>query len=200
MRRNANRGFTLIEVLAALIIVALGMLAVIKGVNETVRNSNYLRDKTLAHWIAMNQLTEVRLSGRVPEIAKSDGDLQFAGQKWRWKMNVTQTPVKSMRRIDINVRRDGMPDTSSLAAITGFYGSTVERPGIVSTKQPWAPAPALPGESGGNPNDPNNPNHPNNPSNPYNNPNRSPGQPSPQPSEDPPTGEEPMLNDPDDAE
>jgi general secretion pathway protein I len=189
MRRNADRGFTLIEVLAALIIVALGMLAVIKGVNETVRNSNYLRDKTLAHWIAMNQLTEVRLSGRVPEMAKSDGDLQFAGQKWRWKMNVTQTPVKSMRRIDINVRRDGMPDTSSLAAITGFYGSTVERPGIVSTKQAWAPTPALLGQSG----DPNNPN-------PANEPNGSPEPPPPQPSVDLPTGEVPMPNNPDDAE
>ena len=167
MRTNADRGFTLIEVLAALIIVAIGMLAVIKGVNETVRNAAYLRDKTLAHWIAMNRLAELRLAGRVPEVAKTDGDLEFAGQKWRWKMSVTQTQVKSMRRIDINVRRDGMPERSSLAAITGFYGTAVERPGVVSTALPWALNPALTGDPN-DPNNPNNPNHPNNPNNPNN--------------------------------
>jgi general secretion pathway protein I len=156
-----TRGFTLIEVLVALVIVALGMLAVIKGVNETVRNADYLRDKTLAHWIAMNRLAEIRLSGRTPEIKKSAGDLEFAGQKWRWRMNVTQTQVQSMRRIDISVRRDGMPENSSLATVTGFVGTAVERPGVVSTTQNWAPAPA-----GGNPNNPNDPNNPNSPGTP----------------------------------
>src|SRR5262245_56332020 len=172
MKAGASRGFTLIEVLAALIIVAIGMLAVIKGVNETVRNASYLRDKTLAHWIAMNHLAEVRLAGRVPEVAKTNGDLEFAGQKWRWVMSVTQTQVMSMRRIDINVRRDGMPDKSSLAAITGFYGSAVERPGVVSTAQSWGLNPALAGD----PINPNNPNNPNtqNPNDNGNNPNDEP--------------------------
>ena len=52
--RLRPRGFTLIEVLAALVIVALGMLGVIQAVTQTARNGTYLREKTLAHWIAMN--------------------------------------------------------------------------------------------------------------------------------------------------
>ena len=66
MRRSATRssaqhGFTLIEVLAALVIVALGMIAAIQAVTQSARNGTYLRDKTLAHWIGMNVLTERRL-------------------------------------------------------------------------------------------------------------------------------------------
>ena len=55
-RRRAchARGFTLIEVLAALVIVGLGMLGVILAVIQAARNGTYLREKTLAHWIAMN--------------------------------------------------------------------------------------------------------------------------------------------------
>ena len=51
-RRAPQRGFTLIEVLAALVIVALGMIAAIQAVTQAARNGTYLREKTLAHWIA----------------------------------------------------------------------------------------------------------------------------------------------------
>ncbi len=57
----SQRGFTLIEVLAALVIVALGMIAAIQAVTQSARNGTYLREKTLAHWIGMNVLTERRL-------------------------------------------------------------------------------------------------------------------------------------------
>ena len=60
-RRSSASGFTLIEVLVALIVVGLGMLAVIQTVSQTANNTSYIRDKTIAHWIAMNQLTKVRL-------------------------------------------------------------------------------------------------------------------------------------------
>jgi general secretion pathway protein I len=150
-------GFTLIEVLAALVIVSLGMLGVIEAVSQTVSNTTYLKDKTLAHWIAMNQLAQVRLSGRVPEIKKTDGQLEYAGQRWRWIMTVTQTPVASMRRIDINVRRDGTPERSSLSAITGFYGAALERPGNVANANSWGPTPGMGPNPNGNPGDPSSP-------------------------------------------
>jgi len=164
MTRSASeRGFTLIEVLVALIIVALGMLAAIDAVNGSVRIANYLRDKTLAHWVAMNQLAEVRLGVQPPNIDKSDGTVEFAGERWRWTMNVTKTPVKTMRRIDIQVRKDGMPENSSLATITGFYGTALQKPGaMMQLMGPYGLKP------GANPLDPNNPSNPNNPNNPNN--------------------------------
>lgn len=124
-----QNGFTLIEVLAALIIVALGMMAVIQAVSQTASNSAYLREKTIAHWVALNQLTETRLKRTPPPIDETSDEVEMAGREWRWTMTVTQTPVESMRRIDISVRpADADPD-SSMASITGFYGTAIAPPG-----------------------------------------------------------------------
>jgi general secretion pathway protein I len=120
-----RRGFTLIEVLAALVIVALGMLGVIEAVTQTARNGTYLREKTLAHWIAMNLITELRLSASPPEVARSSDEVEFAGQRWRWTMVVSQTQVDSLRRMDVSVRRAEAPEDSALTTVTGFYGTAI---------------------------------------------------------------------------
>lgn len=124
-----SRGFSLIEVLAALVVVSLGMLGVIEAVSQTANNTAYLRDKTLAHWVAMNRLTEIRLEAQTPRIAKSSDELEMAGRRWRWTAEVIQTPVASMRRIDVKVRLADGDDESSLASVTGFYGTAIAAPG-----------------------------------------------------------------------
>jgi len=124
-RALRRRGFTLIEVLAALVIVALGMLGVIEAVTQTARNGTYLRDKTLAHWIAMNLITEQRLQSSPPDVTKSSDEVEFAGQRWRWTMVVTQTQVDSLRRMDVSVRRAEAPEDSSLMTLTGFFGTAI---------------------------------------------------------------------------
>jgi general secretion pathway protein I len=123
--RARARGFTLIEVLAALVIVALGMLGVIQAVTQTARNGTYLREKTLAHWIAMNVITENRLLATPPEVAETSDEVDFAGERWRWTMTVTQTEVQSLRRMDVSVRPAGKPDGEALITVTGFYGTAV---------------------------------------------------------------------------
>ncbi|HEY0684875.1 MAG TPA: type II secretion system minor pseudopilin GspI [Steroidobacter sp.] len=129
---NQGSGFTLIEVLVALVVVGLGMLAVIQTVSQTANNSSYMREKTIAHWIAMNQLTQVRLQPSAPAIDKSSDEVEMAGRDWRWTMVVTQTPVESIRRIEVRVRPSEAPETSSLAFVTGFYGTAVAPAGTVS--------------------------------------------------------------------
>jgi general secretion pathway protein I len=129
------RGFTLIEVLAALVIVSLGMLGVIQAVGQTASNSAYLRDKTVAHWVALNRLTEVRLQKAAPKVDKTSDEVEMAGRRWRWTMNVAQTPVETIRRIDISVRPAEANEKSSLATVTGFYGTAIAPPG--STLISW---------------------------------------------------------------
>ena len=124
-----QRGFTLIEVLAALVIVSLGMLGVIEAVSQSASNGAYLREKTIAHWVAMNQLSKVRLDTRAPKIDKSSDEVEMASRRWRWTMAVTQTPVQSMRRIDISVAPAEAAKTVSIASVTGFYGSAIS-PGV----------------------------------------------------------------------
>lgn len=130
--RHHQHGFTLIEVVVALIVVSLGMLAVIETVGGTARNSTYLRDKTVAHWVAMNKLTEVRLLPNAPALDKSSDEVEMAGRDWRWTMEVKQTPVESMRRIDISVRPAEAPEKSSMAMVSGFYGTAVAPAGTAT--------------------------------------------------------------------
>ena len=121
----ATRGFTLIEVLAALVIVALGMLGVIQAVTQTARNGTYLREKTIAHWVAMNVITEQRLQPGPPNASEASDEVELAGQRWRWTLKVTQTSVETMQRMDVEVRPSDKPDGDPLAIVTGFYGTAI---------------------------------------------------------------------------
>ena len=193
--RPRSAGFTLVEVLAALVIISLGMLGVIQAVSQTANNGAYLRDRTVAHWVAMNRVTEVRLEPKAPDIGKDDGDVEMAGRKWRWSQEVTQTSVESIRRIDIEVALADDKD-KPLAFVSGFYGAAVDQPG--STAMLW-PGGEMPGGSTPNPNDPTHPN-PHDPNNPNPNapgnlppPNNDPNDPGGNPN---PGGDSPPRTDP----
>lgn len=154
--RKSRAGFTLIEVLAALVIVSLGMLGVITAVGQTASNSTYLREKTIAHWVAMNRLTEARLQPAAPKVDKSSDEVEMAGRRWRWTMNVTQTPVETIRRIDVSVRPLEADEDSSLASVTGFYGAAIAPPGstIVSWQSQGPPGGPGRDPEGGDPKEP----------------------------------------------
>ena len=122
---GASRGFTLIEVLAALVIVALGMLGVIEAVTQTARNGTYLREKTLAHWIAMNVITERRLLASPPDTGETSDEIEYAGQRWRYTVRVTQTQVESLRRMDVSVRPADDAEGNPLVTVAGFYGTAI---------------------------------------------------------------------------
>jgi general secretion pathway protein I len=99
-----TRGFTLIEVLVALVIVAAGAAAVLASLNSAATSTTYLREKTFAQWIAGNRMTETRLASTTPRNGTSDGDLEYAGQRWQWHQVVEDSQLPGLRRIDISVR------------------------------------------------------------------------------------------------
>lgn len=132
---NRCRGFTLIEVMVAVAIVAIGMFAVFKVIGDTTGNIGYLRDRSMAAWIADNRLTEIRISGEFPSVDKTEGDVDFAGRHWHWVATVSQTPVEGLRRIDIKVRREGDAEDSALVNLAGFIGATATATGPSPT--PW---------------------------------------------------------------
>jgi general secretion pathway protein I len=124
MRIARSRGFTLIEVVVALAIVAIGMLAVFKTIGDTVNNVSVLRDRSFATWIADNRITEIRISGEMPSVEETAGEVEFGGRRWHWVTKVSQTQVQGLRRIDVSVRRDGDAEDSSLVNLAGFVGAT----------------------------------------------------------------------------
>jgi general secretion pathway protein I len=110
MRRQASAGFTLIEVMVALAIVALGFGAILTQINRYTVAATYTREKTLASWIATNKLTELSIAPTWPAVGDSEEDLEFAGQQWRCEIVVEETPVTNLHRVDVSVRLLSEPE------------------------------------------------------------------------------------------
>ncbi len=96
-------GFTLVEALVALIIVALGMMAVHTQLNQYAVTSVYIREKTLASWIATNVLTELSVQGEWPEPGSEDDEIEYAGRQWHYTVEISTTQVENLRRADVSV-------------------------------------------------------------------------------------------------
>lgn len=110
MTRSASmRGFTLLEVLVALVIVALGMSALLETLNQSARNVMALRDKTVAEWIAMNQIALARLSLTAPGTGRTQGDVQNCGNgNWHWQQQISAIDaIPGLLTITVSVRRTG---------------------------------------------------------------------------------------------
>lgn len=118
--RRAARGFTLIEVLVALAIVAFGLTALFTTLNQAVRTSDYLREKTLATWIALNQITQARLDGAPPGDEAKTGTIDYAGGKWRWELKKFDTTVKTIVRLEARAAPADAPENAWPGLATGF--------------------------------------------------------------------------------
>ncbi|HHQ15043.1 MAG TPA: type II secretion system protein GspI [Chromatiales bacterium] len=115
----SHRGFTLLEVLVALVIIGLGMMAVFGQLNQSLIAVSTIRDKTFADWIAMNRIAELRLSGEFPKIGEQRDEVKMAGVRWRYRMKVSDVGIDGFRRVDISVSQADNPDRE-LVTLAGF--------------------------------------------------------------------------------
>lgn len=184
-------GFTLVEVLVALVIVALGLTALMVAVNGTARTSGFLRDKTLAQWIALNRLTEVRLNVVKFGQNTDTGELDFGNRKWHYDTRYFDTSIASMKRVVVRVYLgDKKTKGNPVAQAVGFLGTALAPPGSLPID--WTaginPANGQTGTGTGAPITPNNPSAPSNPNGPgIGTPVPPPSNPQPNPPGVPPT-------------
>jgi general secretion pathway protein I len=128
--RRAGRGFTLLEVLIAMVVLALSLGAAIHAAGAYTANQSYLRDRTFAEWVARNELARAQLSGQWLSLGQQKGEAELplgsaadGGREWRWVMQVTQTPEEDLRRLDIDVYPAGADgDVPATASLSGFIG------------------------------------------------------------------------------
>ena len=138
--RRLQTAFTLVEVLVAMFVVALGMGALMAALTASANATAHLREKSFAEWVALNRLSEVRLKGVVPATGKSDGEVEFAGTTWRWQQEITDPKIAGILRIDISVSAATDSSAAAIATATGFYGSALAAPsGFLPD---WSAAPA----------------------------------------------------------
>ena len=145
MRRARANGFTLIEVMVALVVVALGMMAVHKVLNDYAFASSYVEQKTLASWIATNKLTELAIAPTWPALGDSDEDVEFARQEWRCEIVVSETAVTNLRRVDVSVRLQSDPER-----VIHRVSALIEPPAPAGFLPPqWSAPPSGDGAPGG---------------------------------------------------
>lgn len=111
------RGFMLLEVMLAVLFLAVALAAGIFSTGRYAANAAVLREKTVALWVAHNRLTEIGLQPTWPDLGKSDGDVAMAGIDWRWEVEVIETPDPRVRRVNIGVRpKDAKSESAQLSS------------------------------------------------------------------------------------
>ena len=104
VRRSA--GFTLIEVMVALAIVAISLAAGSRAASSVVDTSQRLSDVVLAQWCADNELVGLRVSGTLPPVGKTPFTCVQMGRNFKGTIKATPTPNPSFRRVDAIVAND----------------------------------------------------------------------------------------------
>ncbi|MFT3813880.1 MAG: type II secretion system minor pseudopilin GspI [Acidovorax sp.] len=104
-----NRGFTLIEVMVALAIVAIALLAGAQATNALTRNATRQSDMLLAQVCAENELIRLRLARQMPPVGDSTQPCDQMGQRFEVQTSVRPTPNPLFRRVDAQVFTGGYP-------------------------------------------------------------------------------------------
>jgi general secretion pathway protein I len=118
---SRQNGFTLLEVMVALAVIAFSLAAAVGAVTSNTRNASGLQQRTYAHWVAMNKMAELHVAHQWPATRTTRGSTLMAQHEWFWESKVSATEDKTVRRVEISVKADE-DDENSLVTLTGFVG------------------------------------------------------------------------------
>ncbi|CAM2799395.1 GspI family T2SS minor pseudopilin variant LspI [Legionella worsleiensis] len=97
-------GFTLIEVLLALAIIAIALTALLKATAQNIENTHRLKEKTISHWIAMQGVSMIQLNLlQINQSQESTQATKMLGEQWYWRAKISNTPITKVQQITISV-------------------------------------------------------------------------------------------------
>lgn len=112
-------GFTLLELLVALVVVAVALLAVERTMSAAAEHAHALRTRLLASWVAENRLSELRIQRALPMAGELAGAETQAGMTLHWRATIGPTPNPRMRRVEVQVY-ESPAGGQALARLTGY--------------------------------------------------------------------------------
>ena len=126
MSARRPRGFTLVEILVALAIVAVALSAGMRALAQASDAASLLKQRTLALWVAQNRLAMMQLAVPWPGLGMDHGTAHEAGSQFSWRQTISSTPNPAFRKIEIVVVDPSMPDYA-LSSLVGYLGQPAQR-------------------------------------------------------------------------
>ena len=119
-----QRGFTLIEVLVALLVFGLIATAAAEVGSGYISSYERVRDKTLAAWLADNRINELRLAENLPGISENFRDTDYGPFQWQVTTAVLATEEPTMRRVEVTVAlyREEGSEPAPVHTLSAFLG------------------------------------------------------------------------------
>lgn len=115
-RHMKHAGFTLLEVLVALVMIATAFTAIYLALSTATRNQSAIFDKTAATWVGLNTIAEVQLGTR--QSGQNSGTTNMFDLPWRWQFAITNTPDPNVNQITVVVSAENTKDP--VITLTGY--------------------------------------------------------------------------------
>jgi general secretion pathway protein I len=116
-----HRGFTLVEVLVAVAIVAITLTAGLKAAGALTDNAQRLTDIVNAQWCADNALTNLKLARQLPSVGDADFECNQLGRDYKGQLQTRPTPNPNFRRVDAVVSDAAGLQLLTLATVLSRY-------------------------------------------------------------------------------
>jgi len=120
---RAGRGFTLVEILVALAIIAVALTTGLRALAQAADGAGALKQRTLALWVAQNRVAAAQLESPWPAPGRRDGTDREGNAAFAYVETISATQNPAFRKIEVVVTEPGVPDYA-LARLVGFLGNT----------------------------------------------------------------------------
>ncbi len=118
--KEKQKGFTLLEVMVALLVIAVSLGGAVKVIGNAANNASRMNNKAFANWVALNQIAKLRIAKEWPKFGEQKGDSEMAGRKWIWSQKSIKTDDDNIRRIEMSVWSEDDQKSSPFVTVVGF--------------------------------------------------------------------------------
>lgn len=121
-KQPKEKAFTLLEVLIAMVIFSYAAIGLMSNITKYQSAQVTSSQRTVAHWVAMNQMAETRLEKNWPNVGVTRGTAEMANKTWYWIQTVSKTTEKNLRQVEVEVRLE-VKDELKVTSFVGFIAN-----------------------------------------------------------------------------